>query len=178
MQLPAGTDVSPVPTLAYRSAAQSRSWRWPYSLRLPLIGAFTGAAIGLANVAGAVVVWVANGQPSFYFRGWADAKIMLALMALFGAAAGAPLALLLAGVEHYTWRRVRPVFPATIVVLLALGASTAITTIEFSKQKTLMLFPVREGAEFLLALGMFAVLSRRRKIRASPAAVIGTDDGL
>src|SRR3954469_11023959 len=90
MQLQGGTDVSSVPTLAYRSAARARSWRWPYSLRLPLIGARTGAAIGLANVAGAVVVWAANGQPNFYFRGWDDAKILAFLMAIFGAAAGVP----------------------------------------------------------------------------------------
>src|SRR4051794_11131888 len=87
--------------------AQPGDIRLAFFLRLFLIGPFTGACVGCAETAAAVLCWVRHDEPDFYFRGWSGVQFHFFTLAVGGGLVGFAYGIVLMVLESWIRRRVR-----------------------------------------------------------------------
>jgi hypothetical protein len=138
-----------------------------YFVRYTLLGPVLGACIGLTQAVIAAGVWVAHGQPDFYFRGWDGVQVTSVVLLLGGLITGAPFGAAVAAGEHLLKRRVW-VAPAFVGAAIAAALVTwATVEIEFSRQELLPAF-AQQGLAVAIAGGLLLALSRPVRPNRSP----------
>ncbi len=135
-------------------------------VRYILLGPLLGAWIGLTQAVIAAAVWVAHGQPDFYFRGWQGVWLTTATLPLGGLIIGVPFGAAVAAWERKLSRRVSvvPGFICTIAVVAA--ATWAMVEFEYAREELLPAF-WQEGVSVAIAAGLLLALSRRLRSNES-----------
>ena len=126
------------------------------TFRFLTYGPITGALVGAIQTGAAVQVWVAAGQPDFYFRGWNGVEASLFLHAIGGMIFGIPFGAVLALYERLSGRRIRLLlFMAAFLPTVYVVARILVQT-EFERNK---LFPLFRSESTVMLIGLIVAVS-------------------
>jgi magnesium-transporting ATPase (P-type) len=114
---------------------------WNPIMRFIFLGPFTGAFVGLIQVAVAVVIWVLHGLPDFYFRGAQGVVVTSFMFTVCGGLTGCIYGGVLLLFERFTRRRIRPLITLWLTLGLAALSAALIVTVEFQQEKVTWLGP-------------------------------------
>lgn len=97
-------------------------------------GPATGIAVGVAQTAGSLFVWLAHGKPNYYFADWSTVYGWFILLCVGGAWVGIPYGIALCLIERLFSRRTRFGRAGGGLVSLAFVSSFVITSVEFHRK--------------------------------------------
>jgi len=129
---------------------------WNPILRFMFIGPFTGAFVGLMQVAVAVVIWVLQGTPDFYFRGAQGVVLSSFMFTVCGGLTGCIYGGVLLLFERFTRRRIRPLITLWLTLGLAALSAALIVTVEFRQEKITWLGPQLSALVFGLLASLLS----------------------
>jgi hypothetical protein len=133
--------------------------RWRGALLVWLFGPLTGAAIGIAQTSSALLCWLANGKPDFYFRGWSGVDFSYEMWTVGGAIVGWFFGLTLMGFERLFRRRIRLAIALPVSVVFGFAIGLGIVAAEFHVHEIRWPFWM-EGGAVVMAWVVSAVCSR------------------
>lgn len=108
---------------------------WNPILRFIFLGPFTGAFVGLIQVAVAVIIWLLHDTPDFYFRGAQGVVVTSFMFTVGGGLAGCISGGVLLLFERFSRRRIRPFISLGLTLVLAVLSAAYIVTVEFNQEK-------------------------------------------
>ncbi|MFN4944336.1 MAG: hypothetical protein ACK40T_10085 [Akkermansiaceae bacterium] len=108
---------------------------WNPIMRFIFLGPFTGAFLGLTQVAVAVVIWVLHDRPDFYFRGAQGVVLSFFIFTVGGGMAGCVYGGVLLLFERFSRRRIRPLITLGLTLGLAAMSAALIVIVEFRQEK-------------------------------------------
>jgi hypothetical protein len=136
-----------------------------------VFGPVTGAAIGIAQTSAALLCWVANGTPDFYFRGWSGVDFSYEAWTVAGGIVGWFFGLTLLGFERLFQRRIRLAIALPVSVVFGFAIGLGIVAAEFRvREIRWTLWP--EGGAVVMGWVVSAVCSRG--VAALPAEGVTT----